>query len=267
VSADAFKKVKGNDPLVIPAGAYNAFIDAAMDLANRRLNATRGNPGRGGAVGVLISNQTGGDLDAFSVVGLGTPIFQPNVEDAEVTETFKQQAGFNGVIPADPTHVGKFAVLREPIPSGAIGQAMIAGVTAARVNFTDADHGYAEVADGVSAYLASGATGSAKVLWKEAGTGTLWAIVLLGVGGPPAIAIFPAKITASAGAGSYTGTQQEWSGTAWADKGGASPITIRNLAETTNGCTSAVPTGTIVPVSENGGAYWFDHPTNALYKA
>lgn len=38
--ADAFRKVRSGQPLVIPARAYNAFVDAAV--AERRREQTQG---------------------------------------------------------------------------------------------------------------------------------------------------------------------------------------------------------------------------------
>ncbi len=78
---------------------------------------------------------------------------------------------------------------------------------------------------------------------------------------------FPAKISASGGSGSYTAREQEWSGSAWGDKDGADDITVLNLAETTGGCTSAIPINTFIIVHDFDGAYWCDHTTNAMYKA
>ena len=32
MSGDAMRKVRSGEPLVIPAAAYNAFVDAAIDI-------------------------------------------------------------------------------------------------------------------------------------------------------------------------------------------------------------------------------------------
>jgi hypothetical protein len=67
----------------------------------------------------------------------------------------------------------------EPLESGAVGRACVAGVCPVRLNVIDADHRYADVDD--AAYtLKTSNTGGTRILWKESGTGTKWAMVLLG---------------------------------------------------------------------------------------
>jgi len=91
--------------------------------------------------------------------------------------------------------------------------------------------------------------------------------VLIDLGGPPGV--FPAKILTCPSAGTYTAREQVRTGEGTlGDKSGAETITIRNLSELSGGAsTSAVPTGEIVLVTAVGADYWFDRPTNALYKA
>jgi hypothetical protein len=53
------RKVQPGDPLAIPADTFNAFVDAATDLAARRHNQARA-AGPGGADGtVLVRNDSG----------------------------------------------------------------------------------------------------------------------------------------------------------------------------------------------------------------
>ena len=85
--------------------------------------------------------------------------------------------------PADPTHLGRFAILTGPIPNGKIGQAAVAGVCVAKVDVQAEDDGFADIADGSTASLTSGPSGAATILWKETGTGEKWAIVRFGGGG------------------------------------------------------------------------------------
>jgi len=71
--------------------------------------------------------------------------------------------------------------------TGKVNNAAFKGFAAGEVLFLgasgskrgDEDHGYADIADGDTAKLASGTSG-AYILWKEAGAGTKWAIVRLG---------------------------------------------------------------------------------------
>ena len=57
---DAMKKVRTGDPLVVPAQAYNAFIDAAKDFHRRTANlGQQATPGYRSAGIVLVSGHGG----------------------------------------------------------------------------------------------------------------------------------------------------------------------------------------------------------------
>jgi len=70
--ADHMKKVQTGDPLVVPAQAYNAFVDAAKDFQQRtRHVGQQATPGYRCAGIVLVKNESGEDRDRFDVLGLG----------------------------------------------------------------------------------------------------------------------------------------------------------------------------------------------------
>ncbi len=52
------------------------------------------------------------------MLGIDGPIFTP--VDSE--DGFKNRVALVGVTPANPTHLGRFAILLEPIANGKIGQ-------------------------------------------------------------------------------------------------------------------------------------------------
>ena len=74
-------------------------------------------------------------------------------------------------------------ILLEPLPAGRIGWALAAGVCPAMVDMMSATDRFADVTDGQSGYLTSGAEGSARILWAETGTGQRRAMILLGGAG------------------------------------------------------------------------------------
>ena len=95
-------------------------------------------------------------------------------------------------------------MLSEPVRSNEIGRAYIAGVTPVRVNVIDANHTRADVEDGDATRLRSSpgggsGSGGAQILWKEDGTGEVWALVVLGASS--AESGFWAQITGHGGAG------------------------------------------------------------------
>ncbi len=89
-----------------------------------------------------------------------------------------------------------------PIPAAAIGLAHLGGVCQVQVAVTDAGHGWAEVKDSDSTVLGSAASGSARILSRESGTGTKWAVVRLGdqpSGAATAATETPEPVTDAAG--------------------------------------------------------------------
>lgn len=180
MGGDPLKKVRPGDPLQVPAAGYNAMVDAARAEKMRRQGIERSARAGFRQTGiVLVKNNSGADRDRFNVLGIDGPIFTP----AEGLDSFKNDQAFKGITPATADHLGNFVILLEPIESGKIGPAVASGVCPVRVNVTDESHGYADVADGQAGYLASGASGAARILCVESGTGEKWAKVRIGAGG------------------------------------------------------------------------------------
>ncbi len=181
MNGDALKKVRSGEPLAIPARAYNAFVDAALAhreaASSLRSRAPHGRASRPDhAATILVRNDSGADIPRFGILGLDSPVIGPDDNLA----SFQNQPAFSGSTPAAGTHEGRFAVVQQPLASGAIGPAVVDGLSVARINVADASHTYADVADGDATQLLSSAAGSARILWIASGTGTQWALVSLG---------------------------------------------------------------------------------------
>jgi len=177
---DALKKAQPSKPLRIPARAYNAFIDAARDHQARQQNVD-GAPAaelRPGGI-VPVKNASGADRERFDIVGIDAPIFTPGDNE----DSFKNHVALKGILPTEADHAGRFAILLEPLRTGAIGLACVQGICPVKVSVDDEDHACADVNDGQAGSLKSGLGGAAFILWKESGTGEKWAVVKLGV--PP----------------------------------------------------------------------------------
>lgn len=176
---DPFKRIRSGDPIALSAEAMNEFARAA--IARKRTQFTTAgrplhNPVRGDVV--LIKNDSGADLGRFEVLGVTGVIIDP----ADNEDAFAERPLLVGQAPTTGASKGKFVVLLEPIADGRVGRAMASGVTIAKVNVADADDEFADVADGDTSSLASGADGAAAILWKEDGTGTVYAVVRIGAG-------------------------------------------------------------------------------------
>jgi hypothetical protein len=177
------KKVRSGQKLRIPAEAYNAFVDAATDLRRRQQAQQQEDHPQQRDVGiVLVKNSSGADRGQFAVLGITGPLFAATGAGSNLQE-FKNRVVLDCATPSISSHTGKFVVLAEPILSGKIGRAFVAGVFSAKVEIIAADDGYADVKDSASE-LKTAATGAARILWKESGTGAgKWAILSLGGGG------------------------------------------------------------------------------------
>jgi hypothetical protein len=121
----------------------------------------------------FVRNDSGADLGEFGILGLGEPLILP----ATSVEQFKRRLAFKGELPGS-THVGKFAVLMQPLATGAIGRAVISGVWQVVVTGAAAD--FAEIVAGDTERLHCSSSGSARVLWAESGSGERRAVVRLG---------------------------------------------------------------------------------------
>jgi hypothetical protein len=183
------KKVQSGDKLKIPASTYNAFIDAAQAVKdnNNFLSSTNKNSD---SRKVLVQNNSGGNLDKFSILGIDSPYITPTENETD----FQERITIVGVTPEDGSggsgsddHRGRFIVLQEPIPNGKIGRGILAGETIVKINVIDEDHNYAEVTDSQSGYLTSTDSGSARILWKKSGTGQVWAYIRIGDSYPPVL--------------------------------------------------------------------------------
>jgi hypothetical protein len=206
----SLESVSPGDPIPREAATYNAMFAAAR--AHRaELNRLSGAglsehvpPGV-----VLVRNDTGSALDRGAVVGLGDVLITPTHNLAE----FRAQPIFAGETPDADTHVDKWAILYEPLRKSAAGWAVCAGVHAAQVSFATENEMYANLAAGATTL--KGAGGGARVLYKESGTGTKWAALLLGA---PCYPVVPATLGADLDSGSsatatlLTGTSRATSG-------------------------------------------------------
>lgn len=195
--SDPLKKVRSGQDLVIPATAYNAFIDAARDFRQRTAGLGQdAQPAVQQSGIVLVRNDSGSDRARFDVLGIDAPVIDP----ADNEEAFKNRVVMAGVTPVTGTHEGRFVVLAEPIAAGGIGRAFAAGVCPARVDVPDDTHDwrFAELGDGVAANLVAHTRGTATILWRAGGTGVQWAVVRLGL--PIAMRLFPVVLSQTGGA-------------------------------------------------------------------
>ena len=175
--SDALKKVQSGQKLHIPAAAYNAFVDAAIDHRQRLSNIGKeSQPSHRSADIVLVRNDSGSPRQQFDILGIDGPIISPDANETE----FRSRVALKGVTPGE-SHIGKFVVLAEPLANGKIGKAFIAGACPVKLNVDDdKEWQFAECVDSEASHLEPAMDGSTAILWREGGTGVQWAIVRLG---------------------------------------------------------------------------------------
>jgi hypothetical protein len=179
--SDALKKVKPGDPLKIPASTFNTLIDVARAHRQRQhaVNQQPRSTARDGGT-VLLRNDSAADRQRFDILGLGDPVILPDAGSG-AEQQFKNAVALRGVAPAASSHKGRFAVLAEPLTIGAIGKAIVSGVTPARLYVEDESFGFADINDADPGSLKTCRDGSAQILWRQSGTGLVWGVVKLGV--------------------------------------------------------------------------------------
>lgn len=126
---------------------------------------------------VRVRNASGADVNRYDVLGIDGILIDPATNLAE----WIRAPVFMGATPEIASHSGKWAVCLEPIAAGGIRRAIVAGYTHALVDIVDATHGFCEIED-ASTRLVSVATGSAKILYQESGTGEKYCIIRIGGG-------------------------------------------------------------------------------------
>ena len=182
---DPLKKTQPGQRLEIPAEAYNAFIDAARHVRDQRHNVGQDllEPPRQSGI-IKVRNRSGAPRERFDVLMLHEPIVSPTANEQQ----FKNSVALDGYSPSEqatpsdpkvPVLGQRFVILLEPLAENAIGRATVAGVSVVRVNVIRDSDRFAEIDDGASGSLRSTPLGTARILWKESGTGVKWAVVRL----------------------------------------------------------------------------------------
>lgn len=167
------------------AGDYNAILDAARAHQERTSLAVGDQSAKLPPGIILVKNNTANDREILEVLAVDAPLILPT----DSLKEFRSRVALSCILPGS-THAGRYVVLQEPIPAGKIGRAMVVGVTPALLDVTAESDRFAEVASGVATSLKTGTTGSARILWKESGTGSKRGVVML-TGEQPAAAASP----------------------------------------------------------------------------
>lgn len=150
------------------AGWINAVSEATRDYHERQRLGDAAKTLPAPRAPLRVRNNTGGDLARGSVVELGDGL----LDTPDPRRIWLGGGSYDG---------GAMAIVGDPIADGAIGVAYVSGVVVARVNVANITHGYADPATSQTT-LASGTTGSVRILSTLSATGVQDCLVLLGAG-------------------------------------------------------------------------------------
>ncbi len=205
-------KVSAGQPMRMTAETFNAFVDAASAYqASRNSRQAEGGATLPTAGIVPVRNDSGEDQDRFAVLGLGDPLILPS----ENPQAFQERVAFRAVAPDEDLHANRFCILQEPIAAGAVGRAMVAGVTPVGLNVSAADDELAKVVTDETGTLTTGTEGGARILWMEPGTGPRWGIVQFPAGGAGGGSPNLVLEVVASNHGWMLGDVLRWSGSAW----------------------------------------------------
>ena len=166
-------------PMRIPAATWNSML-SMLAWWKRTQNGTGGGTSKlPPQAGVFkVRNGSGSAVERFGVLGIGGPLFDP--EDSE-TAFKNNELIFEGALPVEKDHWGKFCVVLEPLAANKIGRAVFAGLVHVQLDVThDLPYEFADIIAGDTAKLYAGWSGRASIEWRAPGTGTKWAVVNLG---------------------------------------------------------------------------------------
>ena len=176
------EKVRSGEELVIRASTWNAFIDAANWVRNERQGRVTSGVRSGLGVGIVLVKNGESELrERFTALVLTDVVVGPKANEDEFLSC---PPVFVGQRMTEVREGMPYAILLEPLDPEAIGRAMVLGIVPAQVSVQDADDPCAEPTPGsATGALRSSATGVARILWKEGGSGTQWCLLQLGGAG------------------------------------------------------------------------------------
>jgi hypothetical protein len=173
--AATLKYVQRGQKFHPPADDWNAFCDAARAHRAGMTDIGSGFSPRSsqGAAAVRVRNDAAADLDQFAPVILDDIL----ISFADNEDEFRHRPPVFSAVAPTALNLGKpLAILQQPLADEAMGKALLSGVTPAQVAVSDESHQYATVS---ATGLVSAPAGPLRILWKAAGTGSRWAVILL----------------------------------------------------------------------------------------
>lgn len=184
--ADPFHKVRPGEPLKIHANAWNKMLDV---VGQRHAIGADSTADEKASNIVLVENVSVLDMPIFGVLAIdgasipidpsGGTMYGTDEASARAREFARRPVLRGGInLPSDASKT--LVICLEPIQSGKIGRAAIAGCTPCKVHVTNVMHTHAGFRPGDHTQLLSSACGPVRLAWKEQTVGVnKWAVGVL----------------------------------------------------------------------------------------
>jgi hypothetical protein len=171
------RRVTSGNPIRIPAADWNLAVAAGRAHAESALGGGRGVGGVGSRPPWLVTvrNDSGADRAQYDVLALTGHAFSPGDNEA----AFRAEPCWTGTKPVT-ADVGKWALLLEPVAAGAVtDRAAVQNTWVTKIYVEHEKQQWADVRHN-DGRLWSNWYGAARILWKESGLESRWAVVRLG---------------------------------------------------------------------------------------
>lgn len=199
----------------VPAASWNEIRAIVNQLKEQLLGnkVPKGTSFKHSGI-VKVLNVGGSTLDQFDVVGLREAAFDPT---GGARAFLQNPVVFKGSRP-NCDHVGKFAVLLQPIKDGEVGLAIASGIAQVQIEIENEDHLFADITPDDASKLTSCENGSAQILWHVPGTGKRWSVVRISNSpdGPACVSSTTTSMETTTGT---TGTEEGTTGTGTTGEG------------------------------------------------
>jgi hypothetical protein len=168
-----YPKVKTGDPIRPQASFVNALADLLANDRQRGVGSTLSPAGRDFYTPVIVKNTDAAYMPAGGVGRVTDSLIDPS----ENLGRFQGRPVLAVEVATSDNADSTAVIATDRIEADGFGLAAIAGVIQCRVNVSDADHRFAKPSTSTDWELESDASDGFPIVYKESGTGEVWAIL------------------------------------------------------------------------------------------
>jgi hypothetical protein len=131
---------------------------------------------------VLVQNNSGSDVKASGILGI-SGIANAGTDAANEMPSICRTPVITGTTPTAADHASNFVVTLEPIATGKVGRAAVAGTVAFRLESSSTSHKFATVKDSSTLVAKSAGSGLLRILARSTvgASGWVWAVGVLDI--------------------------------------------------------------------------------------